>query len=81
MVEYESLRARGWSDTIRAVKSFPGLLVEIGGTAVTHHWDHVTVGNLNSNTGENEYTAKEFLEGNHYQPAKDALLMLLDGLN
>ena len=48
---------------------------------VTHHWDHVTVGNLNSNTGENEYTAKEFLEGNHYQPAKDALLMLLDGLN
>jgi hypothetical protein len=48
---------------------------------VTHSWDHVTVGNLNSNTGKNEYTAKEFLEGNHYQPAKDALLMLLDGLN
>ena len=38
MVKYESLWARGWSDTIRAVKSFPGLLVEIGGTAVIGLW-------------------------------------------
>jgi hypothetical protein len=48
---------------------------------VTHRWDHVTVGNLKSNDGENEYTAKEFLEGDHYQPAKDALLKLLNSLN
>lgn len=31
---YESLWARGCSDTIKAAKSFPGLIVEVGGTAL-----------------------------------------------
>ena len=48
---------------------------------VTHHWDYVTVANLNSKTGKNEYTTKEFLEGDHDQSAKDALLKLLESLN
>jgi hypothetical protein len=44
---------------------------------VRHEKDHVSVGTLESISGETEYKAEDFLKGNHNQKAKDALSAIL----
>jgi hypothetical protein len=45
---------------------------------VTHHWDYVTVKGLSQDAGNQVYSTKEFLDGDHHGGAKSALRVLLN---
>ena len=51
---------------------------EDGTKTVIHEWSHTQVRGLNTNSGEKTVTIEDFLNGNHYQKAKDELNTMLN---